>query len=166
MNQNEFNVGVLALVDQIATTLSLSAHMPTRIHVRKNVREMLKDMPAECPMDPAACPRERLSISPVHAGAGRSGGSALELGTAMHTALEEAATTSKPFMGVISKWYWAGNHITGMCDYYSDKEKSQYNGIVAGRTMHTSYVHGIKHFGSFSICETANSVYVLLDEVK
>ena len=149
MNQNEFNVGVLALVDQIATTLSLSAHMPTRINVRKHVREMLKDMPGA---QWSSEPKPELP--------------ALELGTAVHSVLEAMGTTHKPFAGIIEKWYRNGDRISGRCAWYFDPIKSQYNGIVAGQSMHTSSVFAIKDNGSFSICETRNSIYVLLDEVK
>jgi hypothetical protein len=73
----------------------------------------------------------------------------------------------KPFKGVIREWYRDGDVICGICEYHPDAEVLTAravigDGIVQGYPMHTSRVIGVEQRGSFAICETKNSFYVLI----
>lgn len=74
----------------------------------------------------------------------------------------------KPFKGVISGWHRDGDVICGRCEYHADAEPLSAgailtNGVVKDYGISTSRVEKIEERGSFAICETKNSFYVLVD---
>lgn len=76
--------------------------------------------------------------------------------------------TEKPFKGVIRQWYRDGDVICGICEYHKDSEALSAsamlrNAVVPDYGVHTSRVENIEDRGSFSICETKNSIYILID---
>ena len=74
----------------------------------------------------------------------------------------------KPFKGVISEWYRDGDVICGRCEYHTDMQERVttdavlHDLIVRGCDMHTSQIERLDHRGTFVLCETKNSYYVLV----
>ena len=64
----------------------------------------------------------------------------------------------KPFRGVIRDWGVQSDRVYGVCVYYTGPVES----VVPDHAMCTSRIIGLADFGSFSLLETINSVYVLV----
>lgn len=75
----------------------------------------------------------------------------------------------KPFKGVLRDWYRDGGVVIGSCAYHQDMRDGLdtdallNDRIVRDLPMHTSEVLSIDDRGTYSICETRNSVYVLIE---
>lgn len=74
----------------------------------------------------------------------------------------------KEFKGVISGWHRDGDVIVGKCAYHRDAVEMSamavvHNMVVQGHPMHTSKVHHFIDHGTFALCETKNSFYVLIE---
>ena len=65
----------------------------------------------------------------------------------------------KKFCGIITGWRQEGEVIRGTCETHLDEDRT---GIQQGDYMHTSAVEKITDFGTFKLCETRNSFYVLI----
>jgi hypothetical protein len=76
--------------------------------------------------------------------------------------------TMKPFKGVIRDWRYVEGHILGTCAYHTeavplDMDAMLNDRIVEGHEMHTSPVVTLENRDGYAICETKNSIYVLVD---
>lgn len=75
----------------------------------------------------------------------------------------------KPFKGVISNWHRDGNVIVGRCQYHPEMQNEitlhavMNDAIVRDQEMHTGRIGKIEDRGSFQICETKNSFYILIE---
>jgi hypothetical protein len=74
---------------------------------------------------------------------------------------DSSKPAKKPFKGVISRWQKVGNRVAGMCEQHVDAPCIR-TGIAVGYEIITSAIVKIEDRGSFAICETRNSIYVLV----
>lgn len=76
----------------------------------------------------------------------------------------------KPFKGVISNWWREDlgdcEIVNGICEWHRDQEAfalhTPRDPIAQHLEMHTSRVVKIDNRGAYAICETKNSIYVLV----
>ena len=75
----------------------------------------------------------------------------------------------KPFKGVISDWYRDGKVILGRCLWHREMfdqvtaQAIMQDAPVRYQEIHTSAVEKVSDRGTFAICETRNSYYVLIN---
>lgn len=77
----------------------------------------------------------------------------------------------KPFKGVIRDWSCIEGVVRGICVWHADSvpmsaHAALFDEIVAGERMRTSKVVNILDFDTFSILQTKNSYYVLIEPRK
>lgn len=76
----------------------------------------------------------------------------------------------KPMKGVIKDWWWAEDRVRGVAAFHLDSVPIQAalatpeSPIVEGLEMVTSAVESMDKKDGFTVCETANSLYILLGD--
>ena len=76
----------------------------------------------------------------------------------------------KQIKGVISHWTYDGVTVSGVCEFHVDQlSELSLSAIISDRivkshVLRTSRVLAIEHCAGYAICETQNSLYLLVNK--